>query len=428
MTVETLITAAQSYAAGVTGDARSALNDASTMVHAVGYIQPGFFPVALPNVPVQNLNLVAPILSDVSLDLPTEPGDVPVFQDIAPIEAGIVPALIAVMPTLTLPTAPSQLSAFLEQAPGINTSIAFPEPPDALLNPLIEAPMLPARAEPVKPQTMLPVFDAQAPTDLPVAPTDFETRFNAAYRDAGPTMMSVIESQVDAMLAKHNPRYHEQMARIEDQLATYLNGGTGLKPAVENAIYERARGKNDAEARRVRDAAYSEAAGRGFTLPTGALMSAVQQARQAGADNNAVAAREIVVMQAEMEQKNLQFAVTTSAGLRQTLLSAALSYHQNLISINGQALDYAKTTLSTIIEIYNTAVKSYSLKLDAYKAEAMVFETRLKSAMAGIELYQAEIKALEAMTSVDKFKVDVYRARIDALTSLSNVYRAQIEV
>lgn len=427
MTVETLIEDARGYASEIVDKASEAMDDARSMVAGIGYVIPNINPVALPNVPAQTVNLTVPALDGTVLDLPPEPTDAPVYQDIGEIDAGALPVLTAAMPTLTLPTAPAQLAAFLGAAPGINTDIAFPEPPDALLNPLIEAPILPARAEPEKPQTMLPVFDAQAPTDMPAAPTDHEARFSGAYRDASASTIAMLDGQVDAMLSKHNPRYHEQMARIESQLATYLAGGTGIKPAVENAIYERARGKNDAEARRVRDQAYGEAAARGFTLPSGALMATMQQARQAGADNNARAAGEIVVMQAEMEQRNLQFAVTTSAGLRTAMLNASLSYHQNLIGINGQALDYAKTMLSAVIEVYNTAVRAYGLKLDAYRAEAVVFETRLKSAMAGIELYRVEVAALEAMTSVDKAKVDVYRARIDALTSLSNVYRAQIE-
>jgi hypothetical protein len=237
----------------------------------------------------------------------------------------------------------------------------------------------------------------------------------------------MLNGQVDAMLSKHNPRYHEQMAKIETQLAKYLEGGTGLSASVENAIYERARSKNNAETRRTRDTALLDAAGRGFTLPTGALMSLIQRSRQAGADNNAVAAREIVVMQAEMEQKNLQFAVTTSTGLRTAMLSAALNYHQNLISINGQALDYAKARLGAMIEVYNIAVKAFEAKLDAYKAEASVYEVRLKASLAGIELFKAEIDALQALANVDKSKIDVFRARIDSLTAVSNVYRSQIE-
>ncbi|MCU9611831.1 hypothetical protein OEK97_28405, partial [Escherichia coli] len=81
----------------------------------------------------------------------------------------------------------------------------------------------------------------------------------------------------------------------------------------------------------------SDMAARGFTLPTGALTSALQQARQAGADNNAQAARDIVVLQAELEQKNLQFAITTSAGLRTMIVNASAAYMQHVVSIFSQS-------------------------------------------------------------------------------------------
>jgi chromosome segregation ATPase len=274
---------------------------------------------------------------------------------------------------------------------------------------------------------MLPSFDSIAPTLDAVAPTELDQTLEASYRGVAPSFVTAMEGYVDAMLSKHNPQYHTQMSAIETQLTRYLAGGTGLNDSVENAIYERAKAKNNAEASRVQAGAWGDAAARGFTLPNGALMSAMQTARQAAADNNASAAREIVVMQAEMEQKNLQFAVTTSTGLRTALLNASLSYHQNLVSINGQALDYAKTTLNAVIETYNTAVKAYSAKLDGYKSDAQVFETKLRGAMAGIELYKAEIDALQALVTVDRAKVDIFRARIDSLASLANVYRAQIE-
>jgi len=427
MSVDSLISAAQTYASGVTNDARSALHDASSLVMAVGYSIPNFTPVDLPNAPPATTGLVAPTLTDISLELPGDPGSVPAFQDIGAIDAGAAPVLRVSAPILTLPTAPAQVAAFLEAAPGINTSFAFPEPPDALMNPLIDAPVLLGRAEPVAPQVMLPAFGVLAPVDDTQAPADLPGQFSAAYADASQSTIAMLNGQVDAMLAQHNPRYHEQMGRIEAQLATYLGGGTGLKPQVEDAIYSRARERNDREAARVREAGYSEAASRGFTLPTGALMASVARARQEAANNNLKTASDIVVMQAEMEQKNLQFAVTTSLGLRTVMLQASLSYHQNLIGINGQALDYAKSILSAIIETYNTAVKAFSLKLDAYKAEAAVHETRLKSAMAGIELYQAEIKALEALTSVDRVRVGIYQARIDSLQALAGMHKNQID-
>jgi len=424
MSVETLISQAQGYAATIANQANSAMQSASNAVLAVGYSIPNFYPVALPSTPPPDVSLSVPVMDTVTLDLPDEPAGSLVFQDISTFDSGVAPTFSATMPTVTLPTEPSQVAQFTGTAPAIDTSIAFPSPPAELLNPLIQAPTLTDRDEPDKPQTALPAFTAMTPLDNTSAPTDLEARFSNAYANATPGTVAMLDGYVDAMLAKFNPRFAEQMSAIENQLAKYLQGGTGLNPAVENAIYERARDKNTAEARRVRESAMREAAANGFTIPSGATLAIIRQARQDGADNNARAAGEIVVQQAEMEQKNLQFAVTTSAGLRTALLNAAMGYHQNLISINGQSLEYAKTVLSSIIEVYNTAVKAFGLKLDAYRAEAAVFETKLKSAMAGMELYRMEIAALEALANVDKAKVDVYRARIESLTSLSNVYRA----
>lgn len=427
MTVETLTAAAQAYVETVAGQSGTALQTAIDAVTSVGFTQFSYNPVPLPQLPEVPEPLEAPPLDDVALDLPEEPDDTLLFQDISEIEAGTAPTLDADVPTLTMPTQPSALAEFQATLPSIDTDLDFPEPPSELLNPMVTAPTITERDEPERPQTMLPTFDALAPVDTTEAPTNIEARVAAAYASQAPSTIAMLDGYVDAMLVKFNPRYHEQMGRIETQLATYLDGGTGLDPDVEDAIYERSRDKVDAETRRVGAAAFADAADRGFTLPTGAALAAISTARQAGADNNARAAREIVVLQAEMEQKNLQFAVTTSAGLRTALLNSALSYHQNLVTINGQALEYAKTILAAVVEVYNVSVRAYQVKQEAYKTEALVYETRRKAAMAQIELYQAEIDALKALGDVDRQKVEVYKARIDALQVYANVYRAQIE-
>ena len=427
MAVQDLINSAESRVDGFVSEANTALTTAIGAVERLGYTQLTFSGTPLPSAPPQSVSFVLPTLGDVSLDLPAEPVGTLVFQDIAAIQPGTLPTLSAAAPTITLPTEPGALAAFSNVAPTINTSITFPEPPNALLNPLIDAPVLTDRAEPVKPQTLLPSFTAITPLDNTVAPTDLEGSFSGAYREAAPQFITMINGYVDAQLTKLNPKFHGQMAAIETQLTKYLAGGTGLAPEVEDAIYARAQAKNDLEAKRMQDAAFADNAARGFTLPAGVMVSALARARQEAANNNAKAANEIAIAQAEMEQKNLQFAVTASTGLRTAMVNATLSYMQNLGQLNGQALDYGKTVLSSILELYNTAVKAYSVKLEAYKAETMVFEVKLKSAMAGIELYRVEIAALQAMTQVDQSKVEVYKARIDTLTSLSNVYRAQIE-
>ena len=335
MSVDTLITDARSYTKALSDQATAAISSAVTAVERVGYTGLSFAGMTLPAPPPSSVTLDTPVLDTVTLDLPSEPTNALVFQDISPVETGTLPELTAEAPTITLPTEPAALAQFTQAAPTINTSFVFPEPPSQLMNPLIDAPTITTRSEPDKPQVLLPGFEAVAPTNTTEAPTDLQGSFDAAYRNAAPSTIAMLEGQVDAMLAKYNPKFHEQMAAIESQLEVFLQGGTGFTPAVENAIYERARAKSNAEGRRVRDTAYTEAARMGFSMPTGALLSAVQVARQAASDNNAQAGREIVIKQAELEQQNLQFAVTQSTNLRQIMVSASLNYHQNLITING---------------------------------------------------------------------------------------------
>lgn len=143
-------------------------------------------------------------------------------------------------------------------AAGVATYQAQQPSPEVLLADVLELPLLAdVLAKPMDLEQMAvllahwvrPRFDAVKPDDLLAAPTNLHGTMDSAYRGMVPEMVSQVDGYVDAMLAKHNPQYHAQMARIEDQLTKFLQGGTGFNPAVENALYERSQGKNLAEAR-----------------------------------------------------------------------------------------------------------------------------------------------------------------------------------
>ena len=431
--VQPLISSAQNYATTLVGQASAAMSAASTSVAAVGFVVPVPHPVVFGEPPPKTTGLKAPVHPDIPFDVPPEPSETWwEFQNMDDLDlSGKPDELDTPRPTYVAPNKPSQLHDFTGLTPTVKTDFLFPDAPDELLHPNIEAPVIKTLTDADRPRPIgtltIPNFEGVKPVDNTVVPTDHQARFEGAFRGKTSEMVTVIDGLVDAMLSKRNPQYQQQMAAIEAQLTKYLAGGTALNATVETAIYERSKAKTNAEARRLQQAAISDMAARGFTMPTGALTSALQQARQAGADNNAQAAREIVVMQAEMEQKNLQFAMTTSTGLRTAMVQATLSYHQNLTTINGQALEYAKSVLSAIIEVFNTQVRMYGQQLEAYKAEAAVYDVRVRAAMVQVERYLAEIKGLEATVNYDKNRVEIYRARVEALNSYAAVYRAQIE-
>jgi len=368
-----------------------------------------------------------PGVNPIDLNLPQEPNTNVAYQGISKIEYDLIPEFNIPAPTFIEPQKPSQLAEFNQVAPSIKTEFDFPEIPDQLQNPLLPDITLTDHVVPEKPELLTPNVDLEAPLFSEARPDDLRSVVESSYSGYAIGLVSFVNGYVDAQLVKINPEYHAQMGKLEAQLTKYLEGGTGLNPEVEDAIYSRSRGKADAESRRVRDQALNDAATRGFTLPTGALMSAIQQARQAGADNNARAATEIAVAQAEMEQKNIQFAVTTSSALRSTVINAMLSYMQNLIQINGQATDLAKTVLNAVIEGYNLLLKYFGARLDAFKAQTALAELKLKAVGVKLDLYRGELSALETMVNVDKSKVDIYRAKVEALSSLANLYKSQIE-
>lgn len=426
-TVDSLITAAQGYASSTIDLAEDAIGDMRDDIANVGFTAITFTGTTLPDAPELPEAITPPVLSPVNLELPTEPSTAIDFQDISPIVTGNLPTLDAAAPTITAPILPAQLAQFLETAPTIQTDYIFPDAPAQLIDPTIAEPSLGEYTAPTKTTIALPSFDGVAPTADLTPPSDLAGQFDGNWRTASPMFVASIKGQMDAMLTEVNPQFHTQMTAIETQLSRYLAGGTGLDPAVETAIYTRSTSKQSAEARRVSDAAWEEAASRGHTLPGGIVLAGIRKARQAASDNNAAAAREIVVMQAEMEQRNLQFAVTTSAALRQAMLSAALSYHGSLVQINGQALQYAQSVLSAVIEAYNLQVRAFEARLNAYRAETAVYDARLKAALSYIDLYRAEIDAMQALVQVDQAKVSLYKGRIDALQSLASVYKSRIE-
>ncbi len=426
LSVQNAVSYANANAAGFVGLANSALATANGAVASVDFSGVTWVPPTVPGTPSLSTMPSAPTIVAPTLTVPADPGAAPTLQLATLADPGAAPTLAVPLPTLSFPDKPNALVSNLGSMPDINTSFTFPDAP-ASLSTTLTVPTFTARTEPTAPQTLIPSFITQTITPVADAPTNGQALMDSAYSTETVVMQKNADAYVTAMMQQYNPNYATAMAAIETQLSAYLAGGTALKPAIENAIYERARSKNNADALRVRDTALNDAATRGFMLPSGALLSALQQARQGGADNNAKASTDIAIAQAEMEQKNLQFAVTTSANLRTSMVSAAMAYMGHVISINGQAMDYAKSVFTNLVEMYNASVRVYSARVEAYRGYTAIYEVQLKAAMASLDVYRAQIAALEAMTQVDRAKVEIYTAQIQGTMSMIALYRAQIE-
>lgn len=429
MTVNTelknLIDQANTRATTLRSDAASAISDATKLIGEAGKELPKPVKIfdlpadpAMPQIPPM------PVIQQIALDpipaLPQKPLMLPVS-----VAFPSAPTIPAVSTQVTAPTRPGNAPTLSATMPQITTTFPLPAQPGVFSEP---APKAVDVKLPSAPVVNVPGFTGSRPTDVGSAP-NASLAFSSAWTSASSSFTALASSQVDAFMLKANPHYASQLNALENKLAEFISGQTetGMSPAVENAIYARSQAKQDAESRRVADEAINRASRMGFTMPSGALMGAMQKARQAGADNNAQAAREIVVMKADLQQKNLQFAMTTSAQLRQTMVNAWLSYHANIIQLNGQATQYAQAVADALVKTYGLAVDAFRARLDAYRADADVYEAMVKASLTQIEIFKAQIDGELAKVKVNEAQVQVFKSQVDAHTSAVQAYRANID-
>lgn len=417
-----IIAGAENRARDMAGSAKAVLSTVANSLISVSL--PAAPTLALPTALALPPMPAVPTLPMVAMPaMPTAP-TAPTLATLPDNIGGLTaPSFSGSAPTVNAPSRPAAGRSFTKGAPSINAIAMLPTPPASFVG---TAPTMTPITLPAMPTVTRPSFSGAAPAFAAVGP-DAATQLEGTYRTASPLMMRALGSEMNLYLTEMNPQYASQMAAIEAKLTKYLEGGTALPPAVENAIYERSRSKTSAEATRLQAEAMTAAARKGFTLPDGVLTSALQRARQVGADLNARAAVEIAVAQAEMEQKNLQFAVSTSADLRKTALNASVSYHQNLISINGQAVQYAQALVDALVKTFDAEVRVFTAKLEGYRADVTVFEALMRASTLDVELYKAQVEAELSKVQVDKGRVDVFRAQIDAHGAAVAAYGKNVE-
>jgi hypothetical protein len=332
----------------------------------------------------------APTDPNITFDSVSSPGDVdvptvvlPSFQD--------APVNTAVAPTLALPAAPGQLDAEVPTDAPVPSVVTVPDAPVITLP---TEPTLRSLTLPSVPTVSLPTFSATAPLNTVAAPGE---TFSFDYVDYVTEMPTLV-------------------ARIKEMLA----GGTGLPAAIWNALWEKARGREDQTAAKAVAEATDEWAGRGFSLPAGVLDKNIQGIRQGNQDASNQLSRDIAIKQAEMEVENIKFAV-----------SQGIAYEGQYINLHMQEMqlgyESAKYTMEAAISVFNARVTLYNTDVQAYIAESQVHRTLIEAEMANVELYKAQLDGQKLIGDINQQDIDLYKARIGALLSEIEIYKGELD-
>lgn len=216
------------------------------------------------------------------------------------------------------------------------------------------------------------------------------------------------------------PVYASQLLdTLKAQLVERLAGGTGLKPAVEQAIWDRARSRetqislaNEAEIMRNSEAL-------GFQLPTGVLAAQLRQAQQDYYDKLSTLSRDVAIKQAELEQENLKQTIAQGMELEGKLIDYSYKLEQ-------LTFETAKVYAENAIQVHNASVEQFKAMLSGYQAYEAAYKTIIESELAKIEVYKAELSGEQTKAQINTTLVQQYKAQIEARMAAVEIYRAQV--
>lgn len=318
---------------------------------------------------------------------PTAPDiEVPDAQEVQ------IPTFVGSAPSLDIPPTPSLDFGSAPAAPSVDDPVL----PDAPTLDFPTAPTFSAIALPVAPSIQLPVFTASSPLDDLVAPT---------------SVFAFAEEQYQSALLD------SAKAKLLDNIQ---NGGYGIEPDDEQALFERARARIAETTSATVDQILSGYASRGFPLEPGEARVAIGKAHQDALNQAADANRTIVLERSRLYVENRQFTLREARELE----TVTMQYHTAFME---RTLNAAKATLDAAVAIFNSQIARYNARVAAYQAEAVVFESRIRAASTQVDIYRTEVEAAGLQQEQQRNAVELYRAQLSGVQSLVEIYRARME-
>lgn len=207
---------------------------------------------------------------------------------------------------------------------------------------------------------------------------------------------------------------------VTARLSTMLQGGTGLPAAIEQALFDRARSREDMLAAKQVQEVVEDFANRGATEPNGVLARRVLEVRQENRNRASALNRDLTIRVHEVEIENIRFAVTQGIALEQVLISKHLAMEQ-------RRFEAARFAFEAVLQIFNARVTLFNAEIEGYRADAAVFRDRIQGALAEVELYRAQIEGQRAIGELNKTLAERYETELRGVLALIDTYRAEVE-
>ena len=225
-----------------------------------------------------------------------------------------------------------------------------------------------------------------------------------------------------------------------------LDGSIGGIPlvnsSIEEAVYARAFSRIEVEEAREISQAEKAIQARGFSLPPGALSSAISNVRSNTARLLADVNKDVIVSRIELEQKRTEYELKKAEQITDAqfkhdsilvLLEEANVKYKEALARNIGIYIEAGTKLEEILsnihineenqrfeaekETFSSALKLYNLKIDLFKELMQAYLTEVQAAVATIK----------AETDYNQALIDIYAGNIQAYNTLVGTEKTKVE-
>lgn len=285
---------------------------------------------------------------------------------------------------------------------------------------------------PDPPVLTMPIFDGTKPPPLtPVDPDMIVSKYLKEQNDHRNMLPVFMKGNTDALIAAYIPEYPAIRSQINGAIIAYTDkvngGGVGIPVNIENAILARESARSGLEFTRAIDTAIDTIGKRGFTIPPGAMLAALQQSRMTMGDAQVKASTDVAIKNLELEQQNFQFMLKLGEQLEEKCLDIITQYLTLALKIDELSIQSAKEIVTTYLGAYNIQVMVYKAMMDGYLADVQVFKAKIDALDAQVRLYEAEIKAEMAKVEMNKAYVEVLQAIAQTNMAIAQAYKYQIE-
>lgn len=285
--------------------------------------------------------------------------------------------------------------------------------------------------------------------DRPSYRNGFE-QFFAGDEDTPEDIIDRANEQVSKWVDTYFPALNDCFQNVPEQWICDVISGVQPLGNSELAIeiaWRTAKANQHREIQSAKKTLYAEFASRGFSLPPGAMVGAMQRLHERGFDASSAVNREAALKDIDVRTRLLELAVTTAAQLKQGLMGIMSDYYRVIASLSNDQAQYGiekarikaqadsqfneallrysdinqgyyRSLRDNVLQYNSQTVDLYSASLSGVdtkaRAEGLSQQLQLDAARTNAENTRTEV---QANTDIARTNASVYQTSVQAETA-----------